>query len=347
MFSGTYSFLATVANGGRLQNASGFDLIFATDNAGTSPIPYERVTWDATTGAIEFHVQVPTLDASTDTVIYILYGDAGISTDQSNKNGTWDSNFKGVWHFGDGVTLDLTDSTSNANDGTNHGGAAATSLLGGAGGGSIQLVKASSQYVDIGAPASLNLIGPYSLEAQVYADTAISGSGDFRLPVGRLDAGVTNGYLLAVHDSTGFLQSSLYIQQFNGGGNQTSPASDSNNYTAMTNRRATGVADGTNLNFYINEVLHAAIACATFPGTNSNSVNIGRLPGLGVFYWDGRLDEIRISAIARNVDWVTATSNSISSPSTFYAVGSEVPIGGSASIGSFLNRQKLIGGGLY
>lgn len=327
LFDGTYSWLATLVNGGRLTDSNGYDVIFATDATGSTPIPYERVVHDVTTGAVEFHVQVPNLSASTDTVIYVLYGNSAITTDQSDRNGTWDSSFVAVWHFGDGTTLDLTDSTANGNNGTNHGGTAGASLCGGGVGGALQLVKASSQYVDVGTGASLNLTGPYTIETQVYADSAISGVGDTRIPYGRLDAGVTNGYLLALHDNSGNIANSLYVQQFNGGGNQFSPSVDPNNYAPMTTRRPWGGADGTNLNFYLEGTLHAAIGTAAFPGNNATTpTNIGRLPGLGIFFWDGRLDEMRISNVARNLAWGTATSNSLFSPSTFYAVGSEVPI---------------------
>src|SRR5207245_3398226 len=70
------------------------------------------------TGEVDYWVQVPTVSHSAGTVFYILYGNASVTTDQSNKTGVWDGNFVGVWHLGNGTTLDASDSTSNADNGT-------------------------------------------------------------------------------------------------------------------------------------------------------------------------------------------------------------------------------------
>jgi len=68
---------------------------------------------------------------SSDTVFYMFYGNSSVTTDQSNKTGVWDSSFKGVWHLPNGSTLSASDSTSNGNNGTNHGASAATGKIDG------------------------------------------------------------------------------------------------------------------------------------------------------------------------------------------------------------------------
>ncbi len=118
LFSGTYTYLATTANGGGVTNSNGYDIIFTSDAAGTNVLPYERESYNASTGAVLFWVQVPTLSHTTDTVIYLFYGNSSVTTDQSNKNGTWDSSYMGVWHLPNGTTLSANDSTTNANNGT-------------------------------------------------------------------------------------------------------------------------------------------------------------------------------------------------------------------------------------
>ena len=45
-FIGTFSYLATVANGGKVQSSSGYDIVFTSDLAGTSPLNFERVHWN-------------------------------------------------------------------------------------------------------------------------------------------------------------------------------------------------------------------------------------------------------------------------------------------------------------
>ncbi len=115
--------LKSVANGGHVNNASGFDIAFSSDSAGLTLIPFELVNYNAATGAIEFWVSVATLSHTTDTVIYMQYGGTSI-TDHSNKAGVWASAYKAVYHLGDGTTLNLTDSSQSGNNLTNVGGTA-------------------------------------------------------------------------------------------------------------------------------------------------------------------------------------------------------------------------------
>src|ERR1700747_1327387 len=118
LISNTYSYLATTANGGNVTNANGYDITFTSDAAGTSPLAYEQESYSASTGKVSYWVKVPTLSHTTDTVIYMFYGNSSVTTDQSNKTAVWDSNYAGVWHLPNGSTLSASDTTSNANNGT-------------------------------------------------------------------------------------------------------------------------------------------------------------------------------------------------------------------------------------
>ena len=122
----TYADLKTTANGGSVTSANGYDIVFTSDAGGTIPLAYEREGYSGTTGAMIDWVNVPTVSHTTDTVIYLFYGNSSVTTDQSNARGTWNSNYMGVWHFPNGTTLSANDSTSNGNNGTING-ATATS----------------------------------------------------------------------------------------------------------------------------------------------------------------------------------------------------------------------------
>src|ERR1051325_4558354 len=52
LISGTYSYLATTTNGGNVQNANGYDVIFASDAAGTTKLNHEVETYTAANGAV-------------------------------------------------------------------------------------------------------------------------------------------------------------------------------------------------------------------------------------------------------------------------------------------------------
>src|SRR5205807_4180718 len=112
--------LKTVANGGHVANANGYDIGFYADSGGTIKLKWEVEKYDGTTGNLIAWVKIPSVSSSSDTVFYLMYGDSSINTDQSDPPNTWDSNFKGVWHMGNDTTLVGTDSTGQA-AGTKHG----------------------------------------------------------------------------------------------------------------------------------------------------------------------------------------------------------------------------------
>src|SRR6185503_13067091 len=109
--NGTYSSLATVANGGHVLNSNGYDIGFYGDSAcSTTPLNWETELYNPTTGLVDYWVKVPTLSHTADTTIYLCYGNPGITTNQATTTGVWDSSYFGVYHFGDGTSLSGSDS---------------------------------------------------------------------------------------------------------------------------------------------------------------------------------------------------------------------------------------------
>jgi len=62
----------------------------------------------------------------------MAYGNAGITTDQSDRTNVWDSNYVTVLHMASTPTLSALDSTSNSNNGTIAGATAVTGVVGSA-----------------------------------------------------------------------------------------------------------------------------------------------------------------------------------------------------------------------
>ncbi len=101
--------------------STGKDILF-TSSDGITKLNHE-IEWFATgaTASMCAWVNIPTLTATTNTVIYMYYGSTAAPT-QENKTAVWDSNYKGVWHLnndpGPGAVGDIKDSTSNAYNGS-------------------------------------------------------------------------------------------------------------------------------------------------------------------------------------------------------------------------------------
>jgi Domain of unknown function (DUF2341) len=145
LFSGTYTYLKTVGNGGNVQKSSGYDIAFATSSACSSLLSFEMESYGASTGTVAFWVKIPTLSHTSDTVIYLCYGDATVSTFQGGAYGAaWDSNYKAVYHLPNGTTIDGTDSTVNDVDLTNSSGTAVAGVVDGG----LHVASASSAQMD-------------------------------------------------------------------------------------------------------------------------------------------------------------------------------------------------------
>jgi hypothetical protein len=120
----------------RIQNASCFDVIFTSDSSGTTKIPWEVESCNQSTRAMVAWFLVSSMSSSADTKVYVHYDNGSISAPENTGGNApaaiWDSNFKAVWHLGDGTTLSGFDSTTNAVTLTKYGATATTGELDGA-----------------------------------------------------------------------------------------------------------------------------------------------------------------------------------------------------------------------
>jgi len=93
--------------------SDGFDILF-TASDGTTKLDYERESFDNTTGDLVAWIETD-VSSSVDTEIYIYYGNASASTDNSSSTAVWDSGYIGVWHLGEDPSVAVNDSSINAN----------------------------------------------------------------------------------------------------------------------------------------------------------------------------------------------------------------------------------------
>jgi Concanavalin A-like lectin/glucanases superfamily/Domain of unknown function (DUF2341) len=321
LFGGTYSYLATVANGGLVQNANGYDIQFSSDSAGMDLLSWEVETYNATTGAVNIWVKIPTVSHSTNTVIYLWYGNPDISSFQGGSTGAaWDSNYKGVWHLPNGSTLSVADSTTNANNGTNNG---ATATSGEIDGGAAFL-GSSSQYVDLGGSSSLNIGAvDFTLEYWINSTTSVfSPVISKQEPSSPFYSWISGfGYI----DSSGNPQNSGTLFMFGYAGTAqgfyTNSTHNDGTWHLFVVVRQSGAytmyVDGVSVS-----ITNSIGTTGSVDFTNTGDAQLGTKGAFPVYY-TGSLDEPRLSTgLARSASWVLTEYNNQSSPSTFYTVGS-------------------------
>src|ERR1051326_1022443 len=322
LISGTYSYLATAANGGNVQNANGYDVVFASDAGCATKLDHEVETYTATTGAVNYWVRVPLLSHTSDTTIYLCYGNSSITTDQSNKTGVWDANYKGVWHLSNGTTLNAADSTTTGNNGTISGAVAA----GGREDGGASL-NGTSDHIQV--------------KAGKVDTSATTGTVSAWVKVSALDA---NGVVLGYGGADAALWG-VYIREVSGSYYFAMSARKTNSGVYSTVRGNTVLATGawyyvtysTNGSAWKIRVNGAAAETLTnVLGTNTgdwlgdispttpDKSDIGGVYAGGAYssvnFWHGILDEVRLSNVERSDDWGSTDYNNQSSPATFYLI---------------------------
>ena len=91
-----------------VEQADGGDIAFV-DSTETIQYNHEIELWDNTTGRLVAWVNVTSLSHTTDTTLFMYYGNSTCA-DQDNSDGTWNSDYQAVWH----MNSSLNGSTSNS-----------------------------------------------------------------------------------------------------------------------------------------------------------------------------------------------------------------------------------------
>jgi len=113
------TYIAHTTVGGQVGNANGYDIVF-TGLDGVDRWDHELEKYDAN-GALVAWVRAPRVYGNTPTKFYMYWGNAGVSTLQSDPTDVWDSDYVGVWHMHnspDDAEPAMRDSTIYANHGT-------------------------------------------------------------------------------------------------------------------------------------------------------------------------------------------------------------------------------------
>jgi hypothetical protein len=355
--------LATTANGGHMASSSGYDIQFSTDPAGLKTLSYELGQYNPVTGQVVAWVQVPVLSHTQDTVIYMFYGNAAITASQQNPAGVWDSNYAAVYQFDNVQPGFVPDSTINGNEAWGEGLQQATGEPGGA-----ASFDGATSYLDL-PPNDFASYPVYGSEANFNSTVGVwfktSASG---VILGQTDGsspgGYPDGWIPALYiDTNGYLRANFFDLENAQQVVSSTPLNDDNWHYAVlsfntdgatytyffgpittTNGRETVYLDGQVIgsqdglipkqynyswyNYYSPTYSYylgtgyVGGSWYTWPATSS-------INNSGWFYFNGSLDQVEISSIARSGDWVRAEYLNQSSPSTFFTLSPEAGSGGS------------------
>lgn len=304
----TADWLRTTDAGGRVAHPSGSDLWFSEDATGTAPLAYEVEAYDSAAGELVAWVKVPLLAAGT--TVYLHAGDPALTTSRADPHEVWTAGYASVWHLTGDAIVDATEQTtpgaSNQTSPASGQIAAARSFAG-----------ASASIVVAATPVIDNVFaGGGTAEAWFFA----TGWGDNNL--GRIfDKG--SGSTVAIGMCNAVVPAAfLFGHGFSSSGpNWCTPQG------SLTLNRWTHVAtvydDGLTTNtpaIYIDGMLQA-VTTPVVTGTGRSDADTDLFIGnrtTGGRAFEGALDELRLSRVARSAGWIATTAANQRDPAAFW-----------------------------
>lgn len=292
------------------------DILF-TDATGQTKLSHEIESYSNGTGALVAWVKVPSLSSSTDTNIYMYYGN-GMATNQQDVSNVWDSNFKAVWHMKEDPSAgapQFLDSTSNNNDGTAEGTLTTGDQIAAIANGGLDFDGDDRISIDdsVSLRPSTDLI---TLSAWIYP-TDVTG---LNIIMAKRRSGNLDSYQLSL-DSTN-AQARFCLEPSGGAVCLiTGGANTADNWYHLA-----GTWDGTTMRIYKNGTQVGSTATQTNSlDYSADAVYLGVQDQNGLLndYFNGIIDEARIADTDRSADWISTEYNNQNSPSTFYTLGTE------------------------
>ena len=296
----------------------GEDIVF-TDSESTVKLDHELEKYVSLDGSEELvaWVKLPALSSSKTTDIYMYYGNHP-AVNQENAVAVWSNGYEAVYHLHD----DFNDSLGNHN-GTNTGSSDATG----------QMADAQDfspvDYISIGT-WSLNITN-FTMQAWIKSDDGFAQ--DYPRVISKARGTGNNDHVWMM---------SLY------------PGSIGDNRlrfrlkTANQDSATTAILYGSNPNGYLPDADQWYLVAMTYDGSqmkiirdgldagstgdsgkirnNDWPIQIGNNPyssSTTSSSWDGKIDEVRISTVARSLDWMEAEYRSQGSPATYQSLTAE------------------------
>jgi hypothetical protein len=277
---------------GHVAQTDGGDIMFTAAD-GVTKLDHEIEKYDETTGEL-----VAWVSGTNNTDIYIYYGNTSLAEDENQWNsvGVWSNGFVGVWHLHD----DFNDSTSEGNSGTNSGSADDTGKM------------ANGQYFDsvddiyTGTNSTMANAEEVTISAWIKPDssqTDWAGILEYRDSAAGwetvLEVKSTSKFSFGVWTDTWHNLESIAVVPTTG-------------FSHIV-----GVYNGSNQKTYIDGQLDNTSGSITGNlRNNSRPFHIGRNPGDAVTF-NGAIDEVRISNVARSPEWIATEHNNQQAPAAF------------------------------
>jgi hypothetical protein len=287
------------------------DLAFTDSTAAqntTTELPYQIEKYDATTGTLLAWVLVPKLYAGSDTRLYLYFGSASPTHAATLATSVWPADYKAVYHFNEATFSTaagaVKDATSNGISATTTG-MTTVSLTTGQIGNSYSFDGSTSK---ITTAAALDITGSFTLSAWVKMGTAVT---DEKVMTNQTNTGSgSGGYKLGLYNSVGETESGSTINR----GKTPSTTLTAGNWYYIQGVYSSA---STTISTYINGVPYSLNTAGANPTATGSPLYIGVGEGGNTYYFNGLIDEVRVSTTAKSTNWLLAEYKNQSNPVTY------------------------------
>src|SRR3989344_3808623 len=260
--------------------ADGDDILFANDSV---QFPHEIEYFNSTDGRLVAWVNIPNLTGGFNFSMY--YNNSAASNSQ-NKVGTWNNDYVAVWHL-NGSSVDTKDSTRSGVNGTNNGASAVTALFGGG-------ADFNSVNINFSDPTILDNAADLTFEFWANPDTL----GVSRRFITKWVA--TNDYVISADDAA---SDEIIYAASTSAGVDVYVTTDANlaadTWYHIVATRSSAPAGTLYVNGVAKSLSHTVSNAGNIVGTTQELFMAGTVGG----FFDGMLDEVRISNVTRNAQW--------------------------------------------
>jgi hypothetical protein len=299
----------------------GDDILFMDGSGVANRLFHEIERYNSSSGELVAWVNVTSLSSSSDTIIYLYYGNPNCGSQQFLDR-VWSSDYCGVWHLND-----FLDSTVNNNDCTNYGTDNCLGKIGNA----KDFVETNKDYISLGdmrEPAD-DSISKATFELWINPEEGTKGN-----IISKLDTSYEpdrKSYNFNLLD-TGQLKFSAFSGTWYQSGKLIRFTTDDNLVTNDNWQYIAVVVDLSNRDavFYYNgEEKASTVEIKGDPPSHFYNVKLEDTLGKykpesgGPYFYDGSMDEVRISKTMKSENWILTQYNNQNDPSSFFNVGPE------------------------
>ena len=312
------AWLKSVANGGKVESAQGFDLRFELEGGGR--LDHELESYDPVLGELVAWVRLPTLGTAGGAVLHLYYGKSGLAAGEADPAGVW-RNYLAVYHLPSGQ-----DRTGNGRD------LASSNVAEGALIGKAGAFNGTSSVMSLADAGWLNGLAGYS--CQMWLKSSLQSTDKGFLAIGPITGQDADLGLGIRYDADGHSGGAVKVltMEHNISDGRTRMETAANLATIQRQQVVLTWAQGQQPKLYTDG--------ATLPPSYVNAARSGLTAfGAGPLRigasakdsasggWNGLIDEVRFRALALSPEWIVTEYANQNDPQGFYGLGGEDTFG--------------------